>query len=330
MKKSTMILVIFIMGMFSNISLFAQYQYLGIVGDAAPIGWNPAGDAMTKDSSNPNVFTYKSVLKAGKFKIHAEAADWCVGNWLNSAVPNQTLSATEFIITTGCDGPDNQWEVTQKGSYSITVDLEAGAINIVSLDYFPGLFLIGSAMPAGWDLGLAPNMTVDPSNPAVYKWTGSLSEGSFKIGTAKTFDGGWSWIHPLTQGQAWTNTAYEVVEAGSGTDNQWAVDAASAGEYTVTVNLATQTIVIEKAPQTSVIAVKKSAPKFYVDKTNTKLEASGMEGFNYLIYSVTGNVVKSNYSIGGPIDISSLQSGMYILRTTSKEAGNLVFKFVKN
>jgi hypothetical protein len=122
MKKSTIILALLISGLFTA---SAQYSYMGMVDNATPVGLMPEGDPMTQDPSNPNVFTYESVLKAGNFKIHTEAADWCVGNWLNSAVPNQSLSATDYIVTTGCDGPDNKWEVTEKGSYSITVDLDA-------------------------------------------------------------------------------------------------------------------------------------------------------------------------------------------------------------
>ncbi|WP_291862674.1 SusF/SusE family outer membrane protein [Marinilabilia sp.] len=330
MKKSTIILALLISGLFSVFTASAQYSYMGMVDNATPVGLMPEGDPMTQDPSNPNVFTYESVLKAGNFKIHTEAADWCVGNWLNSAVPNQSLSATDYIVTTGCDGPDNKWEVTEKGSYSITVDLDAATINIVSLDYYPNLFLIGGSLSAGWDMGLVPNMTVDPSNPVIFTWTGTLSEGEFKIGTAKTFDDGWDWIHPLTMGQDLSNTSYEVLESGSGVDNKWVIDAASAGEYNVTVNLEAQTIDIEKASATSVGLVKISEVNLFLDKTNNKLMTSGLSGYDYVIYNISGNPVKTGCSNGSSIDVAGFQAGMYILKIKSEEAGNRVFKFVKN
>lgn len=331
MKKSKIIPALLISGLFSMFSVSAQYDYLGMVGDAVPIGFKPEGDAMTQDSSNTNVFNYESVFKPGNFKIHTEAADWCIGDWLNSAKPDQSLTETDYIITNECDGPDNQWEVTQKGSYSITVDLDAETINIDSLDYYPNLFLLGDALSAGWELDLAPDMTVDPSNPAIFTWTGTLSEGSFKIGTAKTFDDDWDWIHPLTQGQDLNNTSYEILEAGSGTDNQWVIDGASAGEYTITINLEDQTIIIEKASATSVSSVKTCEVNLFLDRTNKKLVTSGLSGYDYVIYNISGNQIKRGHSNGSSIDIAGFQTGIYILRvdSESEKAGNRVFKFVK-
>ncbi len=330
MKKFTLRMVLMVIGVFSMFTATAQYNYLGMVGDAAPVGYVPEGDPMTLDPSNPNVFIYESVFKPGNFKIHTEAADWCIGDWLNSAVPDQSLTDTDYIITTGCDGPDNQWQVTQKGSYSITVDLDAATINIVSLDYYPKLFLLGDALSSGWDMDLAPDMTGDPSNPAVFTWEGSLSAGSFKIGTAKTFDDGWDWLHPLTHGQDLSNTSYEILEAGSGTDNQWVVDASSAGEYTVTVNLEAQTIEIEEGTATSIGSIETPEENIVMDKSNNNLITSGLSGYDYVIYNISGNQVKTGYSNGSAIDVSGFQTGMYILKIKSEKAGNRVFKFVKN
>ena len=330
MKKSTLMLVFMAIGMFSMSNAFGQYDYLAIVGDAAPVGFVPQGDPMTQDPSDPNVFTYEGVFKPGNFKIHAFNGDWCDGEWLNSSVNNQSLSATDYIVTTGCDGPDNQWQVTQKGSYSVTVNLTDATINITALDYYPNLFLLGGATSAGWDLNLAPDMTVDPANPAVFTWTGTLAAGDFKIGTAKTFDDGWDWIHPLTQGQALSNTSYEVLAAGTGVDNKWVIDAAAAGDYDITVDLAAGTINIEKASATSVNSIHSSDVKLMCDENGNVLTASGLGDFHYVIYNISGRQMRTGYSNGGSVDISELQTGIYILRVNSEASGNRVFKFVKN
>lgn len=330
MKNSTLLLVFMTIGMFSMSNVFGQYDYLAIVGDAAPVGYVPQGDPMTQDQSDPNGFTYEGVFKPGNFKIHAFNGDWCEGEWLNSSVNNQDLNATDYIVTTGCDGPDNQWQVTQKGNYAVTVDLTAETIVIEPLDYYPNLFLLGDATTAGWDMGLAPEMTVDPSNPAVFAWTGTLSAGNFKIGTAKTFDSGWDWIHPLTQGQTLSSTSYEVVEAGSGSDNQWVIDSETAGEYSITVDLAAGTIAIEDATATSIGTVNQSEVELVIDKTNGKLITFGLDDFNYTIYNISGNQVNKGYSAGQNIDISALKTGIYILKIDSQTAGNHVFKFVVN
>lgn len=329
-------LVFLTIGLFSMSNVFGQYDYLAIVGDAAPVGFVPQGDPMTQDPTDPTVFSYEGVFKPGNFKIHAFNGDWCAGDWIRPDAHNQSITATNYIVTTGCpdqvENPheDYKWQVTQKGSYSVTVDLTAETIAIEPLDYYPNLFLLGDATSAGWDMGQAPEMIVDPSNPAVFTWSGTLSEGNFKIGTARTFDNGWDWIHPLTQGQALSITSYEILEAGSGSDNKWTIGAAGAGEYSVTVDLAAGTIVIEDATATSIGTVNQSEVKLVIDKTNGELITSGLDDYNYTIYNISGNQVDKGYAAGQNIDISVLKTGIYILRIDSQTAGNHVFKFVMN
>ncbi|RYE14356.1 MAG: SusF/SusE family outer membrane protein, partial [Sphingobacteriales bacterium] len=53
------------------------YTALWIVGDATPNGWNiDAPNTMRLDRSNPFVFTYSGLLKAGDFKIPTATGDW--------------------------------------------------------------------------------------------------------------------------------------------------------------------------------------------------------------------------------------------------------------
>lgn len=103
-----------------------EYSSLYIVGDASPSGWDIAApDAFVQDAENPYVFTYEGDFTAGEFKISTFTGDWCDGNWINATQPDQVLTATDFIITQACDGPDNKWRVTAEtaGRYRITVDL---------------------------------------------------------------------------------------------------------------------------------------------------------------------------------------------------------------
>lgn len=108
------------------ISRAPDYSNLYIVGDASPSGWNIASpEAFTQDSSNPFVFTYEALLTPGAFKIATFTGDWCDGNWINPPNDGDSITGADFIITTGCDGPDNKWTVTSgnEGNYLITVNL---------------------------------------------------------------------------------------------------------------------------------------------------------------------------------------------------------------
>lgn len=114
---------------FKKVSLY-------IVGDGGPNGWN---------INNPTPMIYENgeyvfvgALGAdnptGEFKISKFAGDWCDGDWLNAAVPNQSIYNVAYINTSGCDGPDNKWklQVGQAGNYEIRINLDAGVMTIMS------------------------------------------------------------------------------------------------------------------------------------------------------------------------------------------------------
>ncbi|MFH6984988.1 SusF/SusE family outer membrane protein [Marinoscillum luteum] len=107
---------------------------LYIIGDGGPNGWNIGNpEPMTYSDG---VFTFNGPLGAdnatGEFKFSKFAGDWCGGEWINAATGNQSLTNTEYILTQGCDGPDNKWKLASGdvGNYEITFDLDAGVMTI--------------------------------------------------------------------------------------------------------------------------------------------------------------------------------------------------------
>jgi hypothetical protein len=114
-------------------------------------------------------------------------------------------------------------------------------------EFYEQLSLIGDATPAGWDTSAAVKMTVDPTNSAIFTWTGPLTPGEFKISTQETvsWDSGYDWIHPLTSGQSLASSDYQVVVSG-GADNKWKIPEGQGGIYTITVNQVDKQIWIGK------------------------------------------------------------------------------------
>ena len=107
---------------------------LYVVGDGTPTGWNIATpEPMTNDAANPAIFTWTGALTAGEMKFSEFTGNWCDGDWIQSSVPNQVLTATDYIITHGCDGPDNKWLIKsgEEGTYTVTINLAAQTIGIV-------------------------------------------------------------------------------------------------------------------------------------------------------------------------------------------------------
>ncbi len=328
MKKKLHFISFLLLGLLTISSVHAQYDYMSIVGDATPIGWNPEGIQMEQ---NGNVFTYKGVLKAGGFKFHASNGDWCVGEWIKPLLNEQDLTATDYIVTNGCDGLDYKWTIVTPGSYSFVIDLDASTIQINLLNYYPSLSIVGDATPGGWDLGLATDMTVDGSNPAVFNWSGDLNAGSFKITTAKTFDNGWDWIMPLISGQDLSLSDFQVVTSGSGTDNTWAIEAANAGRYDIRVDLQSEAIAISKSTATDVSNSYLTKAKAYFNETTGQLtiDLGSQTEADVSVFSVTGNTIIKSKVIGSiNFDASTLGgSGLKLVHVTNKGFAK-VFKII--
>ncbi|MCW3789278.1 SusF/SusE family outer membrane protein [Plebeiibacterium sediminum] len=113
--------------LFDNTVKFEKVM-LYLIGDGGPNGWN-IGTPEPFTYSN-GVYTFNGELGAdnaeGEFKISKFKGDWCNGDWINAATESQSLSNTSYIITHGCDGPDNKWKLSSgdAGTYEITIDLD--------------------------------------------------------------------------------------------------------------------------------------------------------------------------------------------------------------
>lgn len=222
------------------------FSNLYIVGDASPSGWNIGSpEAFTRNGDDPFIFTYEATLTPGDFKISTFTGDWCDGEWLNPSQGDQVLTATDYIITQGCDGPDNKWHVTDatQGRYKITVNLYSSTIEIEPVM----LYLIGDGGPNGWDIGAPEPMSYANG---VYTFTGALGAdnptGEFKF---SKYQGDWcdgDWIIAATPNQSVTNGSYTIRHGCEGDDNKWKLQDGDAGNYTITIDLDGETMTITK------------------------------------------------------------------------------------
>ncbi len=223
-----------------------EFDELYIVGDASPSGWNIGNpEAFTKSAADPFIFTYEATLIPGDFKISTYKGDWCDGQWLNASQPDQVLTATDYIVTNGCDGPDNKWHVTDEtqGRYKITVNLSKKTIKIEPVL----LYLIGDAAPNGWNINNPEPMSIVDG---LYVFEGALGAdnptGEFKF---SKYQGDWcdgDWLISATPNQSVTDGSYTIRHGCEGDDNKWKLKDGEAGNYKITVDLNNETITIVK------------------------------------------------------------------------------------
>jgi len=114
----------------SNNTISIQKVNLYIVGDGGPNGWNIASPTAMNYSNG--VYTFSGQLNAGEFKISKFKGDWCDGDWINAATANQSISNGNYIITHGCNGPDNKWKVQSgdTGTHTISINLDTHVMTI--------------------------------------------------------------------------------------------------------------------------------------------------------------------------------------------------------
>lgn len=217
------------------------YTSLYIVGDASPSGWDIANpEAFTRNADNPFIFDYDVTLTPGDFKISTFVGDWCDGDWLNPSQENQVLTATDFIITHGCDGPDNKWHVTDEtqGRYHIKVNLSKSTIAINPFK----LYMVGSASPAGWDIGSAVELQQDPTYWYIFTYEGPMVEGEFKFPVNRQSD----WGQDMYMMDPSDPTKMYLHHGGDSDDSKWTIAAGEDGNYKITVNVQDLTIDIQK------------------------------------------------------------------------------------
>lgn len=219
------------------------YNQLWVVGDATPNGWNIDNpNQMRVDRSNPFVFTYNDLLKAGEFKIPTSKGNW--GTDFYMPLTNNPAITSTGVQLTPRGSPDNKWKITTAGAYKIRLNIETMKIDIKPFTAPAQLYLVGDASPAGWDINNPTPMVKDAGNPNIFTYTGALKAGEFKMPVAKG-DWGGDFYMPVIENEGTESTEIKFVPGGS-PDKKWKITAAQAGSYKITVDVLRETIKFEK------------------------------------------------------------------------------------
>ena len=104
-----------------------------MIGDATPGGWSwDECQVLTQDANNKNVFTWEGKLKEGTFKMSNKKdfnAAFVRPSSADVEVDANGVAANDFVVSAG--DPDNQWKVTEAGTYKITLNLNNKTIQVV-------------------------------------------------------------------------------------------------------------------------------------------------------------------------------------------------------
>ena len=147
---------------------------------------------------------------------------------------------------------DNKWVITEKGTYTVTVNVETMKVKVEKLDvvYLVGTVLVpeGGNPDDGYVLKRAPYFTKKSDN--IYELTiNFLNKGDFKILSKIEYNNNnYDYYAPgdKTPFEPGTNMTVDCRQAKEGQDYKWQVNADQTGTYKLTLNTADKILTAEK------------------------------------------------------------------------------------
>jgi len=203
---------------------------LYIIGGATSTGWdNSRAEALTTDPKVPGGFIYQGTLLPGTFKFITT-----LGSFLPSY--NMGSDSSKLFFRTSDSQPDDQFTINETSVYKVSVNLIDLTIKVEKLAASPysKLWIIGDAVPKGWDISTPDSMISNPNNGFLFKYNQVLKAGEFKIATAATGDFSVPFYMPLINHPDLSQTAVQLVQSG-GVDYKWNIT--NPGPYKITLNL---------------------------------------------------------------------------------------------
>jgi hypothetical protein len=157
-----------------------KYCTVGIIGSAAPGGWEVDVDMHLKDATrvDRSTWTVTLYLTAGDVKFRAQDG-WDI-NWGAAAFPAGTGTQNGANIA-----------VPTAGYYKVEFNDDTGAYAFTALTTpeYPTVGIIGTATDGGWDADT--NLTKDGTNPHLWTATLTLKDGEAKFRANDAWDMNW-------------------------------------------------------------------------------------------------------------------------------------------
>ncbi|MEO6684194.1 MAG: SusF/SusE family outer membrane protein, partial [Ginsengibacter sp.] len=289
---------------------------LYLIGDATPNGWNSdLATAMVPDPVRSGAFSWEGNLSSGNLKLITTPGQF-LPSYNKGAGPDQ-------LVYRDSDGqPDNQFLISTPGSYKITLNLLDLTIKIDASTKPPytRLWILGDAIPSGWNIDTPDEMRVDSSNLFVFKYNEILSAGEFKIPTA-TGDFGTDYYMPLVDKQDITGTGMQLVYKGN-PDFKWKIT--TPGPYKISLDLQKMKIDIKPfTPYTKMWMVGDATPAGWNIDNPQPMVADPTDPY---IFTYTGPMVAGEFKF--PVTTGNWGGDFFMQEVNHQELGSRRVKFV--
>lgn len=165
--------------------------------------------AMTKDESNPSVFTYTGELQDGTFRIAKDK------------------EGTETVT-----GEEQAYE----SKYTLTYNTGEGELTVEQMAVLDHIWLIGEAAPSGWGWDNIAEMTRNTSNKNEFVYEGNLNGGQLKfpIELKPDFSGQFIVANSDNEGVTDTFEGPYYINPTEKEDNKWYIN--TPGDFKIVIN----------------------------------------------------------------------------------------------
>ncbi|WP_304153646.1 fimbrillin family protein [Phocaeicola plebeius] len=145
------------------------------------------------------------------------------------------------------DSRDNKWVIKEKGTYTVTVNVETMKVKVEKLEV---VYLVGTALTGGYELKKAPYFT--KNSEGKYELTINLHEGDFKMLSRCEYNGNnYDYYAPGANTPFETGSSMKVdcrqdPDPENSQDYKWQVTAEQTGTYKLTLDVSAKTLTAEK------------------------------------------------------------------------------------
>ena len=143
------------------------------------------------------------------------------------------------------DSRDNKWVIKEKGTYTVTVNVETMKVKVEKLEV---VYLVGTALTGGYELKKAPYFT--KNSEGKYELTINLHEGDFKMLSRCEYNGNnYDYYAPGANTPFETGSSMKVdcrQDPENSQDYKWQVTAEQTGTYKLTLDVSAKTLTAEK------------------------------------------------------------------------------------
>lgn len=164
---------------------------------------------------------------------------------VNTDVTLNTEMNAYPVIYRESDGSrrDNKWVITEKGTYTVTVNVETMKVKVEKLDV---VYLVGTALTGGYDLKKAPYFT--KNSEGKYELTVNLQVGDFKILSKIEYNNTNNDYYAPGENTSFAPGSIMNVDCRqeNGEDYKWQVTEDQTGTYKLTLNTSDNTLTAEK------------------------------------------------------------------------------------